>query len=307
MQAMLLAAGFGTRLRPYTLIRPKPLFPVCTRPLIHILLDMLREAGCRRTVVNCHHLADQVRAALQGMDDVLLQYESEILGTGGSLRRALDRLDDRPVLVMNGDIFHTIDLAAVYRYHRLSGNRVTLVLHDYPRFNRVRVRGDRVVGFGENPGASDVRMLAFTGIHVLESEVIQRIPGSGFFHIIDLYQELAVAGEGIGCLGVDGCYWRDIGTPEDYLQLHRELLRESAAPQVEGLAGDLCPRIADGWCLGSEVRLGPGVRLEKWGCLGDQVRVGTGARLSGCVVWDGARIEPGAAFQNLIITPQADR
>ena len=306
MQAMLLAAGFGTRLRPYTLIRPKPLFPVCTRPLIYILLDMLREAGCRRTVVNCHYLADQVQAALQGMDDVFLQYESEILGTGGSLRRALDRLDDRPVLVMNGDIFHTVDLEAVYRYHCLSGNRVTLVLHDYPRFNRVQIRGDRVVGFGENSRVSDPRMLAFTGIHVLEPEVIKRIPGSGFFHIIELYQELAVTGEGIGCLRVDGCYWRDIGTPEDYLQLHRELLGGSPVPQVEGVAGDLCPRIADGWCLGREVRLGPGVRLEKWGSLGDHVLVGAGARLSGCVVWDGAEVEPGAACWNLIITPPTD-
>ncbi len=307
MQAMLLAAGFGTRLRPYTLIRPKPLFPVCTRPLIHILLDMLRRAGSDRVVVNCHHLGDQIEAALQDREDVILQPEPEILGTGGSLRRALERFDHRPVLVMNGDIFHDIDLAAVYRYHRLSGNLVTMVLHDYPRFNRVRVRGDRVIGFGKQSRTREERMLAFTGIHVLESGVMERIPSTGFYHIIDLYRDLADAGDGIGCLVVDDCYWRDIGTPGDYLDLHRELLWQTGASRLAGLAGEFCGRSAEGWCLGREVDLEPGVRLEEWGCLGDRVRVGAGARLSGCVVWDGARIEPGREYRGLIITPQTDR
>ncbi|MCI5129172.1 MAG: nucleotidyltransferase family protein, partial [Candidatus Electrothrix sp. AUS3] len=109
MQAMLLAAGFGTRLRPYTLVRPKPLFPVCNIPLLHILLDKLVDAGCDRIVVNCHYLADQIKEAVERRPEVILQYEKEVLGTGGGLRKALEHFQDQPdtpVLVMNGDIFH---------------------------------------------------------------------------------------------------------------------------------------------------------------------------------------------------------
>ncbi len=294
MQAMLLAAGFGTRLRPHTLVRPKPLFPVLNRPLLHILLDMLLRSGADRVVVNCHHLADQVRLAVQDYPQVLLQHEPEILGTGGGLRRALPLFSDRPVLVMNGDIFHDIDLRAVYAHHVASGNGVTMVLHDCPRFNRVRVRDGRVTGFGRAEEGGE--LLAFTGIHVLDPAVIRRIPASGFHHVIDLYREMAAAGEGIGVLRVDGCHWRDMGTPEDYLLLHRELLGGRVAlPE--------CLTAGSPWLQGEGVVLGEGVMLAEWGCLGNGVRVGAGVHLRRCVVWDGTCVPAGSRFSDMILTP----
>jgi len=120
MQAILLAAGYGTRLRPYTNVRPKPLFPVVNRSLLHLLLEQLRGCNCSPILVNCHHLAAQLEAALVDWPKVLVQFEPEILGTGGSLRKALNRLDNDPVLVMNGDIYHDIDLERVYHQHLLS-------------------------------------------------------------------------------------------------------------------------------------------------------------------------------------------
>ncbi len=206
MQAVLLAAGLGTRLRPHTLIRPKPLFPVLNQPLLHRLLDMLSTVGCTRIVVNCHHLAEQIDSSLESYPDILVQFEPKILGTGGSLALALQSLDDEPILVMNGDIVHSIDVAALYKKHCESGDGVTLAMHDYPRFNTVAVQGDRVTSF--RPG-SDMPQLAFTGIHVVEPEVIKRIPLDTFFHIIDLYDELA-AEDRVGlqrvarCIGIRG-------------------------------------------------------------------------------------------------------
>ena len=88
MQAILLAAGYGTRLRPYTDLRAKPLFPVANRPLLDRLLDQLHAAFAEPVLVNCHHLADQIEAALGDRPEVLVQREAEILGTGGSLRLA---------------------------------------------------------------------------------------------------------------------------------------------------------------------------------------------------------------------------
>lgn len=281
MQAMLLAAGFGTRLRPYTEIRPKPLFPVLNRPLLQIMLDRLAAIGCDRVIVNAHHLASQIAAAVAGRPGVVLQREPEILGTGGSLREALPNLADEPLLVVNGDIFCDIDLAELHRKHLASGKAVTMALHDLPRFNTVRVADDRIAGFGGAAGTGET-LLAYTGIQVVNPEIIAQIPAGRFFHIIDLYQDSAQT----GCLGfirVDGAFWRDMGTPGDYLDLHRDLLKPGEW------------RIADG------VRMPVGVRLSGWGCIGAGVVVEPGAALEDCVVWDGAHVPPGR-YRGRILT-----
>ncbi len=287
MQAMILAAGFGTRLRPYTLVRPKPLFPVLNVPLLHILLGRLGDMGCHRVVVNGHHLADQVRAAVSHRPEVIFQHEPEILGTGGSLRCALPHLADEPLLVMNGDIYHRIDIAALHEHHLRSGDGVTMAMHDYGRFNTVAVRGDRVVGFKGGDGTEDTTRLAFTGIHVLDREVIEKIPDQGFFHIIDLYRELAAQGR-VGCFRVHGALWRDIGTPEDYLDLHRELLAERALDHGS-------------WCISRQAQVAEDAALLDWGAIGPRAVIGAGARLTRCVVWDRATVAAGKEFTDTII------
>lgn len=287
MQAILLAAGHGTRLRPYTNLRPKPLFPVCNRPLLHRLLDQLRACDCSPILVNCHHLAEQVRAALPAWPELLVQFEPEILGTGGSLRRALDRLDNDPVLVVNGDLYHDIDLEQVYHRHLRSKNDVTLALHDSPRFNTVGVEGDRVRSFGNGEG----EQLAFTGIHVVDPEAIELIPTLGFHHIIDLYRDLAVQGR-VGFCRVDGALWQDIGTPADYLQLHGELLAGRREPT--------------GWLIDPAARIGAGVVLESWGCIGPGAEIGDRAHLCRTVVWNGAQVAADSTWVDAIVTGNPD-
>jgi mannose-1-phosphate guanylyltransferase len=285
MQAILLAAGYGTRLRPYSTLRPKPLFPVVNEPLLYRLLEQLQVCNCWPVLVNCHHLAPQIETRLATRPEVLVQFEPEILGTGGALRLALNRMDNDPVLVMNGDLYHTINLEWVYHQHLLSKNDVTLALHDHPRFNNVKVQGDRVIGFGGEGGEH----LAFTGIHVVDLEMIERIPVAGFHHIIDLYRELAAEGR-VGYCRVDGALWRDIGTPDDYLQLHRELLAETS-----------------GWVVDPTARIGSGVELEGWGCIGPGAVIGDGVHLCRSVVWDGAAVASGT-FIDAIVTgnPEID-
>ncbi|MCI5178706.1 MAG: nucleotidyltransferase family protein [Candidatus Electrothrix sp. AW3_4] len=287
MQAMLLAAGFGTRLRPYTLVRPKPLFPVCNIPLLHILLDKLVDAGCDRIVVNCHYLADQIKEAVERRPEVILQYEKEVLGTGGGLRKALEHFQDQPdtpVLVMNGDIFHDIDLAHLIAKHVTAKNAVTMALHHYPRFHSVQVQQDRVQGFTTGTGKEEENLLAFTGIHVVNQEILRQIPTACFFHIIDLYQEIAKAGK-IGYTRVDGSFWQDMGTPDDYLDLHRHLLA-SQTPS---------------WQIHESAVVGKNVVLKDWGVIGPRAVIGEGAKLAQCVVWEGAEVAGGEEFADKII------
>jgi mannose-1-phosphate guanylyltransferase len=284
MQAMLLAAGLGTRLRPYTLVRPKPLFPVCNQPLLHILLDKLAAAGCGLTVVNCHHLAGQIAAAVAGRPEVILQHEEEVLGTGGGLRKAMEHFADGPALVMNGDIYHDISLSGLLAAHAAGRRAVTMALHDCPRFNTVRTRGGKVCGFGQ--ARADETLLAFTGIHVVEREALARIPAQGFFHIINLYEELAQAGQ-VGFTRVDGCFWQDIGTPADYLDLHRRLLADRQPA----------------WEINTQAKIGSGAVFADWGAAGAGAVIGAGARLTRCIVWENAVIQPGAELADQIVMP----
>ena len=294
MQVMLLAAGFGTRLRPYTLIRPKPLFPVLNRPLLLVLLAMARRAGATRLVVNGHHLSPLIARCLADQPGVIFQDEPEILGTGGSLREALPHFAEEPLLVMNGDILHDIDVAALYRQHLVSGNLVTMALHDCPIFNSVQVENDRIRSFRPDPD-KQASLLTYTGIQVVSPEIIRRIPAGRYFHIIDLYEELCRDGAAIGSVRVDGCLWRDIGTPEDYLGLHAELL---AGGQPWSLP---LPRPEGPWLVSPEASVASRLQLSGWGCIG-RARIGPDVSLTNCVVWDEARIPAGARLENAIVT-----
>ncbi|MBM9512783.1 sugar phosphate nucleotidyltransferase [Desulfogranum marinum] len=288
MQAILLAAGFGTRLRPFTEHRPKPLFPVLNTPLLIILLHKLRDAGCTRIVVNCHHLAEQIKKTLSISPDIHVQHEPEILGTGGSLRKALPQFVNEPVLVMNGDIYHDIDLAVLYQTHLCNQYRVTLAMHDFPRFNTVSVAGDRICSFQQS---SQGEKQAFTGIHVVDPDVLELIPQAGFFHIIDLYEELARDGQ-VGIFSADNCFWRDIGTPADYLDLHRELLTD-----VQGQCR---------WHISSGAQVASDAVFDDWGAIGKGCVVGSGARLARSVLWDNATVDSGSVIEDRIVMGDGD-
>ena len=293
MQAMLLAAGFGTRLRPYTLVHPKPLFPILNRPLLLILLDMLKQAGCTRIVVNGHHLATQIEQTIADRKGVSYQYEPIILGTGGSLRQALPNFTNEPVLIINSDVFHTIDLAALYHHHIHSGNRITMAMHDYPRFNTVGVNNNHVQAFHST---TQQECLAFTGIHVVDPSIINMIPSQGFFHIIDLYEKLIQQGEKIGCKRVDQSFWQDIGTLDDYLELHATLL----SGRIKNPLQVSIPN--DQWLINSDTHVQDGVQLTGWGCIG-KADIGHDIHLHNCVVWDDAQIPDGLRLENTIISP----
>ena len=221
MQAMILAAGFGTRLRPYSLAKPKPLFPILNRPLLRATINRLQSSGFQQVTVNCHHLRDQIIDEIEGIDGVIIQDEEVILGTGGGLRQALDLLSDEPLLVTNGDIYHGVDFGEVYRHHLNTGAQVTMVLHDAPRFNTVSAADSCITGFQR---ARQDHCLAYTGIQVINPQLLAEIKSGVYSCIIDHYRDMLVSGRVINSVIADDIYWSDMGTPHDYLALHEALL-----------------------------------------------------------------------------------
>ena len=220
MKALILAAGLGTRLLPYTRHTPKPLFTINQRPVLALTIARLQRAGCRAVIVNTHHLHERIEAFLSENTwslPVTVRYEPEILGTGGAVRNTADLWADGPLLVINADVVSDIDLAQVYRYHRQAGCSVTMVMHDWPEFNTVTVDADdRVVEFAAGKPQAGLRRMAFTGIHVLDRRVLDHLPPKGPAHIIDAYTAMLKAGEPIAAMVLDHPYWRDIGTPQSY-------------------------------------------------------------------------------------------
>ncbi|MFH7319993.1 sugar phosphate nucleotidyltransferase [Desulfurivibrio sp. D14AmB] len=292
---MILAAGLGTRLRPHTLVRPKPLFPVLDRPLLLLIIEQLRRAGSDFLVVNAHHLREQIAAALDGQPALVVQLEEKELGIGGGLRLARERFGREPLLVVNGDIAHNIDCRRIMAHHRAEGNDATLVLHDHPRYNNVLVgpAGD-IREFGP---AGEQGRLAFTGLQVINPDLLELIPPDRFYHSIDWYRQLIAAGRRVRALVVKDHFWSDMGTPADYLQLHAALL----TGQAPGFGpAPLSPPVP--FFYGHDLTLGRDLALRDWAVVGSNAVLGDRVSLTRCVVWDGVEIPAGTTAIDTIFS-----
>lgn len=235
MKALILAAGLGTRLRPYTNHTPKPLFTISGRPLLDILISKLIEAGCEAIIINTHHLHDRIEAYIAQQSyaiPVATRFEPQILGTGGAIRNVSDFWNDHPFMVVNGDIVTTIDFRLVYDFHCRHLHPATLVLVDDPELNSVACDAeDFIVQFqhrGAAPGRSASSAFTFTGIQVLDPKFLKFIPAGEPSSSIDAYARMIAGGEKIKAFISGNAYWKDIGTAERY----RLAVFETLAPRI---------------------------------------------------------------------------
>jgi mannose-1-phosphate guanylyltransferase len=241
MNAMVLAAGLGTRLRPLTDQMPKALLPVEGRPLIHYPLLLLKRYGITDIVINLHHHGHKIVDALgdgRAMG-LRLQYswEPTILGTGGGIKQARRLLGDSTVMVINSDILVDLNLDDVVEFHRRRDATVSMVVRadpDVARYGAIELDGqDRIrtiIGQGDQgggeghggAGAGALRPFMFTGVHLLEPSVFDAIPGHGFSSITDVYIAMLQHDEQLFGYVMTGA-WMDLGTPERYQEANRLL------------------------------------------------------------------------------------
>jgi aminoglycoside/choline kinase family phosphotransferase/dTDP-glucose pyrophosphorylase len=220
MKALVLAAGFGTRLRPYTLHTPKPLFTVAGRPLLDIWLRSLIDAGCEAIAVNTHHRHAAIAAYLDARNypvPVILRHEPEILGTGGAIKNLGDFWDEQPFFVVNSDVLTDIDLGAFQAFHERHSAPASLVLADDPSINTVVLgQSGEVLGFDPEHRPADSRLRTFTGVQILDPVVLDFIPDKRFYSSIDAFREMMASGHSIRAFLPENLRWRDLGTPERY-------------------------------------------------------------------------------------------
>lgn len=229
MKALVLAAGLGTRLRPYTYLTPKPLFSIAGVTMLDRIIGQLAAAGCSEIMVNTHHLSRSIEEHVKSSSyqaDVKTVYEPVILETGGAVRNLESFWDDDPFFVVNSDIFTDFDFSLIYSEHIKSGASATLLMHDEPRFNNVSVSNDGSIKMFRTESALDGRLLAFTGIQVVSPKILDCIPVNIPYSIIDAYRNLISKGEKVSAFVPGGFKWEDIGTPEAYLSISKKILSE---------------------------------------------------------------------------------
>jgi NDP-sugar pyrophosphorylase family protein len=301
MRAIILAAGYGTRLWPLTVDRTKPAIPFLGKPLVGYVAEYLGRYGCREVVVNLHHRPESVRAALGDGSrfGVHLDYveEETILGTSGAMDNARHLLDGDTFFAVNGKIVTDIDLTKALETHRRMNALVTLVLlpnSRRERFSIVETRDGLVTGFGGMPaplsgtvGAENDEQdvpLMFTGIQILEPRIFDYIPRGVFSHsVTDVYPQAMRRGERVAAHVADG-RWYELSTIPRYLDISLALLKDTGR--------DLS--------LGEHCRIAAGAEVRE-SVLWDNVRVEEGARVRRAVLGDGVIIPPGEVLENAAV------
>src|ERR1043166_3244653 len=295
MRAIVLSAGYGTRLWPLTEDRTKPAIPILGKPLVGYVAEYLARFGVDEIVVNLHHRPESVRKALgEGSQfGVKLQYveEPEILGTSGALDNARSFFLEDTFVVVNGKIITDIDLAAALETHRKTGAIATLVLlRNIKRelFTVVETKDGLITGFGRMPSESDQDPLMFTGIQFMEPGIFKYIPRGVFSHsTTDVYPAAIASGEKIAAHVATG-RWYELSTLQRYVEISLELMKDAGNTITVGAA---CT-IADE----SEV-----TEAILW----DRVKIDAGARVHRAVLADGVRITSGETIQNAVVVPAA--
>jgi len=334
MQALILAGGEGTRLRPLTLTMPKPAIQLVDRPFLRFMIDWLGHHGVDEVVIASGFGADVLRGALgDGGTGPALSYieESEPLGTGGPLRLAADQgaLQER-FLVLNGDVLTDINLGELMRGHERSEAIATLALHpvdDPTAYGLVRRDGGprertappesatgQVVEFLEKPEPSEIGTNEISaGAYVMERAVIDLIPPG---RMVSIEREVfpRLVGQGLYGHRLDG-YWMDIGTPERYLQASWDILErrvrtdagarlDRAGILVEEAGGvDPAATVSPPALVESDSTAEAGAAIGPRAVIARGTHLGAGAVVSGSVVLARSRIESNATVTESIIAP----
>jgi mannose-1-phosphate guanylyltransferase len=299
MQALVLAGGEGTRLRPLTLTTPKPIMPLAGRPFLSFMLDWLRRHGADDVILSCGFLSGAVRSVLGDIyDGMRLRYvvEEEPLGTAGPVRLAFDQglLAER-LWVLNGDVLTDMDLTAELEQHERTSARATLALvavDDTESYGVVPTDAEgRVEAFLEKTAGAVPTNRVNAGAYVLEREVVEAIPPG---RAVSFEREVFPALVGDGLYGWHAAgYWIDIGAPDRYLEATYDLL----AGRVES---ELPPRDETGsliyeGCLVSGAHIGP------QSVLGRHCSVGTDSTVERSVLHDRVRVDADCSVRESVL------
>jgi mannose-1-phosphate guanylyltransferase len=314
MQALILAGGKGTRLRPLTVYTPKPIVPICNRPFLLYQIDTLRRAGITDITLSLSYQPNKIEHLLGDGSDygVNLKYtvEPQPMGTAGAYKFAEDLIRDRTV-VFNGDILTDLDLKAVIREHKERKATATIVLQPVANpsaYGLVETETDgRVHRFLEKPKEDEITCNNINaGTYILEPNVLDFIPaGENYSFEYGLFPDLLKRKEAFYSHVPPRTYWIDIGTPERYLEAHQDLLANRVQRiHIKERRGSFdsatVAEIDERSIIGDDCQVKPGAQIVN-SVLGAGCFVEERARVENSVVWPHTRIGTAATVMGSII------
>ena len=322
MQAVILVGGEGTRLRPLTSLRPKPVVTLVDRPFIVHMLDWLKSHGVDDVIMSCGFLPDQIIEELGDGSSlgISLRFvtEPEPRGTAGALKYAEEFLHER-FLMLNGDVLTDIDLGAQIAQHEATGAVGTLALvpvSDPSAYGLVRLNEDQSVkGFLEKPRPEEIDTnLISAGAYVLERSVLDMIaPDRNVSIEREIWPELV--GHGLYGFAAEHAYWMDIGTPDRYLRGSFDILEGRVKTALAEKLGEsrlsIDPTaVIDGTVvppaiIGARTRIETDAFVDSMAVIGPDVVIEAGAVVERAIVMAGARIGPEAHVRDCILAPGA--
>ena len=325
MKAILLAGGKGTRLRPLTIHTPKPIVPIFNRAFLHYQIDLLKQVPeIDEVILSLNYQPRRIEEVFgDGADlGIKIRYvvEPVPLGTAGAIKYAGDKLTES-VVVFNGDVMTQLDLAAVIRMHRERQARATIVLTpvDNPSaYGLVETDGQsNIKRFIEKPKPEEITTNHINaGIYVLEPDTFDRIPSEVPWSIERSYFPSLIERNETFVAYIYNGYWIDIGTPEKYVQVHRDIMDgRFVAPPFAGLTSPrrcIAPdvRIEDGATIEDPVFIDEGVlvkagaRLGPYAVLGRQTQVEEEAIIERAIVWPNCRIGSQSSIADAVLGRQ---
>ncbi|MEI6035643.1 MAG: sugar phosphate nucleotidyltransferase [Verrucomicrobiae bacterium] len=293
MKAFVLGAGLGTRLRPLTERRPKPMVPLYGKPLITFAFDHLIASGITSFAVNTHHRPEAYLPIGNSYRGCRLAFRHEpiLLDTGGGIKNVEDLIGNEPFVVYNGDVLSDFPLRPAIERHLASGNIATLILRSSGGPLHIQCRNGQVSDIRNSLGNSSGPSFLFSGISILSPEIFCHIPAGEKISIIPVYLSLLRAGIGIGGEVVDGGLWFDLGERSAYLGAHG-LLR-----------GHRLSYLPAGWPqpVQEPAEVDPSARAIGACSIGRGAKIGPGAILEDCVLWENAEVLPGAHLTRCIL------
>jgi NDP-sugar pyrophosphorylase family protein len=322
MKAILLAGGQGTRLRPLTIHTPKPIVPIFNRAFLHYQLDLLKQLPEIDEIILSLNYQPRRIEEIFGDGSALgirIRYvvEPVPLGTAGAVKYAGENLTGS-VVVFNGDVLTQIDLSAVIGLHRERRARATIVLtpvENPTAYGLVETdAAGNVRRFLEKPGPDEVSTNTINaGIYVLEPDTFDRIPSAVPWSIERSYFPSLVERRETFVAYVDDGYWIDIGTPEKYAQVHRDVMDgRFDAPPFLNLAPPrvlISPeaRVEDGATIAGPCFIDEGVlvktgaRIGPYSVIGAHTQIDEGAVIDGAILWPNCRVRQEALIRNAIL------
>lgn len=297
MKAFVLGAGLGTRLRPLTEWRPKPLVPLFGKPLITFGFDHLIANGITSFVVNTHHRPEAYARLLPAGHyrgfPIEYRHEPVLLDTGGGIKNVESFVGNEPFVSYNGDVLADFPLRPSIERHLISGNVATLILRSSGGPLHVQSRDGLVTDIRGKLGGGNDPSYLFTGITILSPEIFRHIPAGEIVPIIPVYLDLLRAGAKIGGDIVDEGLWFDLGTRDSYLAAHA-LLQPGGVPLSYA---------REGWpvAVAADSHVASTARLHGVCAIGSGAIVGEDALLEDCVLWEDAAVAPHSRLTRCVV------